>query len=115
MLTIEERRQIIDLLHHEVVPAMGCTEPVAVALCAARAAELLGMLPERVEVELSMNVKNSNSNIDKLENNIDAVRNNLKAVEEKSKFDIMTWIRDNFVNVVLTIGVISYLVTQIIK
>ena len=56
MLTVEERRQIIDLLHHEVVPAMGCTEPVAVALCAARAAELLGMLPERVEVELSMNV-----------------------------------------------------------
>ena len=35
---------------------MGCTEPVAVALCAARAAELLGALPERVEVELSMNV-----------------------------------------------------------
>ena len=35
---------------------MGCTEPVAVALCASRAAELLGVLPERVEVELSMNV-----------------------------------------------------------
>ena len=56
MLTVDERRQIIDLLHHEVVPAMGCTEPVAVALCAARAAELLGELPQRVEVELSMNV-----------------------------------------------------------
>ena len=56
MLTVDERRQIVDLLHHEVVPAMGCTEPVAVALCAARAAELLGELPERVEVELSMNV-----------------------------------------------------------
>ena len=40
MLTVEERRQIISLLHHEVVPAMGCTEPVAVALCAARATEL---------------------------------------------------------------------------
>lgn len=56
MLTVEERRQIISLLHHEVVPAMGCTEPVAVALCAARATELLGVLPEHVEVELSMNV-----------------------------------------------------------
>lgn len=56
MLTVEERRQIISLLHHEVVPAMGCTEPVAVALCAARASELLGVLPEHVEVELSMNV-----------------------------------------------------------
>ncbi len=56
MLTKEERKQIILLMRHEVVPAMGCTEPVAVALCAARAAELLGTLPERVEVELSMNV-----------------------------------------------------------
>ena len=56
MLNKEERVQIISLLQREVVPAMGCTEPVAVALCAARAAELLGALPERVEVELSMNV-----------------------------------------------------------
>ena len=47
---------MISLMQHEVVPAIGCTEPVAVALCAARAAEKLGSLPERVEVELSMNV-----------------------------------------------------------
>ena len=56
MLCKEERESIISLIQHEVVPAIGCTEPVAVALCAARAAELLGALPERVEVELSMNV-----------------------------------------------------------
>ena len=56
MLSKDERAQIISLIQHEVVPAMGCTEPVAVALCAARTAELLGVLPERVEVELSMNV-----------------------------------------------------------
>lgn len=56
MLSKEERTQIISLMRREVVPAMGCTEPVAVALCAARMAELLGTLPERVEVELSMNV-----------------------------------------------------------
>lgn len=56
MLCKEERTRIISLIQHEVVPAIGCTEPVAVALCAARAAELLGTLPERVEVELSMNV-----------------------------------------------------------
>lgn len=56
MLSKEERQQMISLMQHEVVPAIGCTEPVAVALCAARAAEKLGALPERVEVELSMNV-----------------------------------------------------------
>ncbi len=56
MLNKQERLQIISLIRREVVPAMGCTEPVAVALCAARAAELLGTLPEHVEVELSMNV-----------------------------------------------------------
>ena len=56
MLDKEIREQIISLMQHEVVPAMGCTEPVAVALCAARTAELMGTLPERVEVELSMNV-----------------------------------------------------------
>ena len=56
MLSREERQRMISLMQHEVVPAIGCTEPVAVALCAARAAEKLGSLPERVEVELSMNV-----------------------------------------------------------
>lgn len=56
MHAIEDHKRIIALLKHEVVPAMGCTEPVAVALCAARVAELLGTLPERVKVELSMNV-----------------------------------------------------------
>ncbi len=56
MINKEDRTKIISLMQHEVVPAMGCTEPVAVALCAARTAELLGELPERVEVELSMNV-----------------------------------------------------------
>lgn len=56
MLCKEKRERIISLIQREVVPAIGCTEPVAVALCAARAAELLGALPERVEVELSMNV-----------------------------------------------------------
>ena len=34
--------QIIKLIHQEVIPAIGCTEPVAVALAAAKAAEVLG-------------------------------------------------------------------------
>ena len=42
MLPLEEREAIIGLMRREVVPAIGCTEPIAVALCAARAREVLG-------------------------------------------------------------------------
>ena len=55
-LTIEERQQIIKLIQREVVTAIGCTEPVAVSLCVARATELLGVLPEHIEVLLSANI-----------------------------------------------------------
>ena len=51
-----ERKQIIGLIKREVVPAIGCTEPIAVALCVAKAAETLGVQPEKVEVLLSANI-----------------------------------------------------------
>ena len=41
MLEKSEREQIIALIHQEVVPAIGCTEPIAVALCVAKASEIL--------------------------------------------------------------------------
>lgn len=47
---------ITDLLHQEVVPAIGCTEPIAVALCVAKAKEELGQEPEDIEVRLSKNI-----------------------------------------------------------
>ena len=50
------RHKIIDLIKREVVPAVGCTEPVAVALCVAKATEILGTLPERIELFLSGNI-----------------------------------------------------------
>ena len=56
MLPITERKQIIDLIQREVIPAIGCTEPIAVALCVARAAETLGAEPERISVRLSANI-----------------------------------------------------------
>ena len=56
MLPEEIRKQIVDILHLEVVPAMGCTEPGAVALCVAKAREVLGREPEAVVLKLSKNV-----------------------------------------------------------
>lgn len=50
------RDKIIKLIKREVVPAMGCTEPMAVALCVAKATELLGSVPESIEVGLSGNM-----------------------------------------------------------
>ncbi|SEF54792.1 L-cysteine desulfidase family protein [Parabacteroides chinchillae] len=50
------KSQIIGLIHREVIPAIGCTEPIAVALAAAKAAETLGKEPEKIEVLLSANI-----------------------------------------------------------
>ena len=49
MLEKSKRERIIALVNKEVVPAIGCTEPIAVALCTARAAELLDTQPEKIE------------------------------------------------------------------
>lgn len=51
-----EREQIIALIKREVVLAIGCTEPIAVALCVAKATETLGCHPENIKVFLSANI-----------------------------------------------------------
>ena len=56
MLSAKERKEIISLIKQQVVPAMGCTEPMCVALCVAKATEDLGCLPEKIEVNLSANL-----------------------------------------------------------
>lgn len=56
MLAQIERERIISLIRREVVPAIGCTEPIAVALCVARATEALGCVPEKIKASLSANI-----------------------------------------------------------
>ncbi len=52
----ETRNQIIALINKEVVPAIGCTEPMAVALATARATEALGSRPAKIKALLSANI-----------------------------------------------------------
>ena len=46
----------VEILRRELVPAMGCTEPIAIAYCAAKARAILGALPDKVVVSASGNI-----------------------------------------------------------
>ena len=49
-------QQYIDILREELKPAMGCTEPIALALAGAKVRQILGCLPDRVELKVSGNI-----------------------------------------------------------
>lgn len=49
-------KEYVEILKRELVPAMGCTEPIAIAYCAAKARAVLGCLPEKVVVAASGNI-----------------------------------------------------------
>lgn len=54
--TDKRYRTYVQILKEELVPAMGCTEPIAIAYAAAKAREVLGSLPDRVEIGVSDNI-----------------------------------------------------------
>ena len=56
MMNVTEQNKIIDLIKREVVLSIGCTEPMAVSLCVAKACETLNMKPEKIDVALSANI-----------------------------------------------------------
>ena len=49
-------KKVLAILHEEVVPAQGCTEPIAVALVAAKVREVLGKVPDALDVHVSGNI-----------------------------------------------------------
>jgi L-cysteine desulfidase len=49
-------KRYLQLLQEELVPALGCTEPIAIAYAAAKAREVLGECPDRIDAECSSNV-----------------------------------------------------------
>ena len=46
----------LSILEHELFPAFGCTEPIAIAYAAAKARQILGEFPDSVEMSLSGNI-----------------------------------------------------------
>lgn len=46
----------VDILKEELVPAMGCTEPIAIAYCASKVREVLNALPQEIEIYVSGNI-----------------------------------------------------------
>ncbi len=62
-MTEQERTErFIEILRAELVPSTGCTEPIAIAYCAAKLRNVLGGIPEWIRIEVSGNIlKNAKS------------------------------------------------------
>ena len=52
----EIEKPLLQIVKHDVVPALGCTEPISLALASATAAKYLGKTPERIEAKVSPNL-----------------------------------------------------------
>ena len=52
----ENHKNFIRILEHELIPALGCTEPIAIAYAAAKARSVLGCMPEHIEIQCSGNI-----------------------------------------------------------
>lgn len=55
-MTHERYQSYLNILKKELIPAMGCTEPIAIAYAAALARKMLDCLPEKVTVKASANI-----------------------------------------------------------
>jgi len=56
MNNTDQHSAYINILHEELMPAMGCTEPIAIAYAAAMAKKVLDKMPERIVIEASDNI-----------------------------------------------------------
>ena len=56
MLCKKVEKDFLDILEEELIPAMGCTEPIALAFASAKAREILGKVPEKIIAKCSGNM-----------------------------------------------------------
>ena len=57
----EKYQAYVKILEEELIPAMGCTEPIAIAYAGAVARKTLGNLPEQLDIKVSGNIINTRS------------------------------------------------------
>lgn len=93
-------KSYINILSEELLPAMGCTEPISVAYAAALARKTLGSIPERVEISVSGNIlKNVKSvivpNTGGLKGIAAAAAAGIIAGKEDSKLQVLEGISDS--------------------
>lgn len=55
-MNLSQQQEIITILQKELVPALGCTEPIAIAYAAAKATQVLGQFPEHINICCSGNI-----------------------------------------------------------
>lgn len=90
----------VQILKEELVPAMGCTEPIALAYAAAKAREVLGAIPDRVEIEASGSIiKNVKSvivpNTNRLKGIPAAVAAGIIAGKAKKQLEVIAEVTDD--------------------
>lgn len=73
----------------------------------------------RISSELAETVKTLNDKVDTVENKMDGkfkeFNNRIDTIDEKSKIDFLTWIKKNWFSVIMTIGALVYIITQIVN
>jgi len=88
----------ISILHEELMPAMGCTEPIAIAYAGAMARKILGKEPERVVVEASDNI------IKNVKSVVVPNTGNLKGIEAAAVAGIVAGDADKVLEVISTVS-----------
>jgi L-cysteine desulfidase len=87
----------VEILQQELVPAMGCTEPIAISYCSAKARSILGAIPDRVLVEVSGNI------IKNVKSVIVPNTNGLKGIEAAAAAGIIAGDADKVLEVISSV------------
>ena len=87
----------LQILREELVPAMGCTEPIAISYCAAKARDILGTMPDKILIEVSGNI------IKNVKSVIVPNTNGLKGIEAAAAAGIVAGKSDKILEVISSV------------